>query len=305
MYTHIQGLVAAPFTALKSDGDVNLDIIEQQAAFLQRNGIRSIFICGTTGEGFSLTTDERMQVAQRWADAAADTMTILVHVSHTSIRETQALSAHARDIGAHGVGLMGPIFYKTHRIEDLVDYCAIVAETAAPLPIYYYHIPSYSGISISVADFLTAAKNGIPNLAGAKFTHEDFADYSECLHVDDGRFDLLFGRDEMLLSALALGAKGAIGSSYNCNAPLYVDLVHAFNRSDLLLARTLQSQAVQIIKTTGGAACGYLPAAKSISKILGLDLGPVRSPLKNITAEQFADLRSRLESLDFFESACK
>ena len=304
MYTHIHGLMAAPFTALKPDGEVNLDTIEQQADFLHRNGVCGVFVCGTTGEGFSLTTAERMEITRRWVDVAAAEMTVFVHVSHTSIADTRALAQHARQIGAHGIGLMGPIFFKTNRIDDLVDYCSLAAAAAAPLPFYYYHIPSFSGICVSIADFLAAAGNKIPNLAGAKFTYENLADYNTCLGLENGRFDMLFGRDEILLSALVLGAKGAIGSTYNYNAPLYVKLIDAFNRNDLPEARRLQSNAIEIIKAVSDTPCGYLPAAKSVVEMLGLDLGPVRSPLRNITPEHFNTLRSKLETIHFFDHAC-
>ncbi len=305
MHEHITGLVAAPFTALKPDGDVNLDLVERQADFLSRNGVQGVFICGTTGEGPSLTTAERMAIARRWIDVAAGSLKILVHVSHTSIADTRELASHACRIGAHGVGLMGPLFFKTSGIPDLVDYCAAVAEAASPLPFYYYHIPSFSGISVSIAEFLNAAKNKIPNLAGAKYTHEDLADYATCLALDDARFDMLFGRDEMLLAALALGAKGAIGSTYNFNAPLYAEIIKNFTAGDLPRARTLQNRAAQIIAAIAQTPCGYLPAAKSTLKMLGLDLGPVRPPLKNITPEQYQNLREKLEIASFFENTCK
>ena len=304
MHRHIEGFVAAPFTAMNADGTVNLDIIEQQARFLQRNNVGGVFICGTTGEGLSLTTAERMQIATRWAEVAGGKMTLIAHVGHNSIVEARSLAAHSRQVGFDAVGAMPPVFYKPRSVDELVAWCADVAD-AADLPFYYYHIPSMTGVNFAMADFLNAAKDKIGNLAGVKFTYENLADYAECLAAHDGRFDILFGRDEILLAGLALGAKGAVGSTYNFVAGLYTEIIDAFAKGDLQRAQTLQQKAVRIINAIAQTPCGFLPAAKSILKMLGLDLGPVRAPLQNITDADYNALRTRLEKVDFFNHAAK
>ncbi|MCD6394545.1 MAG: dihydrodipicolinate synthase family protein, partial [Planctomycetes bacterium] len=263
-----------------------------------------VFICGTTGEGLSLTTAERMQIATRWAEVAGGKIILIAHVGHNSIVEARSLAAGARQVGFDAVGAMPPVFFKPRSIDELVAWCAEIA-AAADLPFYYYHIPSMTGIDFAMADFLNAAKDKIPNLAGVKFTYENLADYAECLAIDDGRFDILFGRDEMLLAGLALGAKGAVGSTYNFDAGLYTEIIDAFAKGDLQMAQTLQQKSVRIINAIVQTPCGFLPAAKSILKMLNLDLGPVRAPLQNITDADYNALRARLEKVDFFKHAAK
>lgn len=304
MHRHIEGLVAAPFTPMNTDGSVNLEIIEQQARLLQRNNVVGVFICGTTGEGLSLATAERIQIMTRWAEVAGGKMTLIAQVGHNSIVEARSLAAHARQVGFDAVAAMPPIFYKPRTIDELVAWCADIAG-AADLPFYYYHIPSMTGVDFAIADFLNAAKDKIPNLAGAKFTYENLADYAACLTVDDGRFDILFGRDEMLLAGLALGAKGAIGSTYNFAAGLYTHIFDAFAKGDLRTAQTLQQKSIEMINAIAQTPCGFLPAAKSIMKMLNLDLGPVRPPLQNITDPDYNTLRTRLEKINFFNYAAK
>ena len=133
MHRHIEGLVAAPFTPMNTDGTVNLEIIEQQARLLQRNNVVGVFICGTTGEGLSLTTAERMQLMTRWAEVAGGEMTLIAQVGHNSIVEARLLAAHSRQVGFDAVGAMPPIFYKPRTIDDLVAWCADIAD-AADLP---------------------------------------------------------------------------------------------------------------------------------------------------------------------------
>lgn len=305
MPQYIEGLVAAPFTAMNDDCSLNLEIIEAQADFLYRNRVTGAFICGTTGEGLSLTIAERMQLMTRWIAVRPEGMTIIAHVGHNCITDAKALAKHAQETGLDAIGVTPPVFYKPATLEDLVAWCAEIASAAPQLAFYYYHIPSMTGVEVSMAAFLDAAKDRIPNLAGAKFTHHDLADYTACLADESRRFDMLFGRDEFLLAGLALGAKGAIGSTYNFAAPLYSRLIEAFERNDLATARMLQKKSVDMIELVAKTPCSFLPAAKSIMKMLGLDMGPVRLPLRKITADEYYGLKGQLERIGFFDYACK
>ncbi len=95
-----KGLIAAPFTPLRANGAVNLDAVAPYARWLHRHGVVGAFICGTTGEGMSLTMDERRQVAERWVATAPAGLRVIVHVGHNALADCQALAAHAQDIGA-------------------------------------------------------------------------------------------------------------------------------------------------------------------------------------------------------------
>ena len=105
----LTGLIAAPYTPLHADGSLNLPVIEKLAASLLANGVTGAFVCGTTGEGVSLTVAERMQVAERWQQIAGAQLRIIVHVGHTSLVDARSLAAHAEKIGAQGVSCLAPI----------------------------------------------------------------------------------------------------------------------------------------------------------------------------------------------------
>lgn len=293
----LTGLIAAPFTALRPDGSLNLDLIERQAGELAGNGVRGAFICGTTGEGFSLTDAERMQVAERWVAAAPQELKVIVHVAHNSVGESQKLARHAEQIGAGAIASIGPTFFRPSSVEQLVDFCAPVAAAAPGLPFYYYHMPAMTGVNLPMPEFLRVGSRRMPNLAGIKFTDENLMSYTQCLNLEDGRFNILFGRDEILLAALALGATGAVGSTYNYMAPVYHQIISAFRAGDMETARQWQMLSIQIIAVM--ARHGGLPAGKAMMKILGLDCGPVRPPLKNVSAEQYAALQNELACVGF------
>ncbi len=299
MAEHITGLVAAPFTAFHADGSLHLDKIEYQAESLFLSGVGGAFVCGTTGESLSLTVAERMAVAERWAAAAPDGLAVIIHVGHPCTEDAKALAAHAQKIGAWAIGAMAPCFFRPAGVDDLVAWCAEVAAAAPELPFYYYHIPSMTGVSFPAADVLERGAGCIPTLAGAKFTYENLMDYQRCLALRDGRFDMLFGRDEILLSALVLGAKGAVGTTYNFAAPAYRRVIEAFERGDLAAARAEQLRAVEMIQTL--LRHGGLPAFKAVMKMIRVDCGPVRPPLRDLTLEERHHLHQDLERIGFFD----
>ncbi len=280
MHTRYTGLIAAPFTPFKKDGSLNLDAIPAYAQFLHRRSVSAVFVCGTTGEGASLTSEEREAVAETWVRVAPAGLRIIVHTGHTSLPDARRLAAHAEKIGA-----------------------SAVAEAAPGLPFYYYNIPSMTGVTLPVAGFLAAARERIPTLAGIKYTYEDMPDFQACVHYEGGHFDILFGRDELLLEGWTKGARGAVGSTYNYASPLYARLIKAVERDDLSEARALQDMAIRMIAVCNNVGVTHLAASKAVMAMLGVDCGPVRVPLTNPSANQIASLRAELEAMGFFDFA--
>ncbi len=196
------GLVAAPYTAFHADREINLGMIERQAQSLVDSGVKGAFICGTTGEGLSMTTAERMDVAQRWVEVVGrGGLKVIVHVGHNSQRDATALSAHAARIGASAVAALPPFFFKPTTVEQIVEFMLPVASAASELPFYYYHIPSMTGVNVAMIDLMQVAPERISNLRGIKFTHGDLMDYQRCKKFADGQYDIAWGVDEMLLGA--------------------------------------------------------------------------------------------------------
>ena len=293
VYRKNRGLIAAPFTPMNSDGTLNLDLISSYAQYLKKSGVKGVFVNGTTGEGFSLSSEERKKLAESWLQARQG-LNLIVHVTCQSPVESVALAEHAADIGVDAIGMAAPSFY-TPELEELVGFCREVAGHAPELPFYYYHIPSKTGTVFSMFEFIQRAAAKIKSFAGIKFTHYDIMDYQRCLEYAGGRYDILFGRDEYLLAGLAVGVQGAIGSTYNYAAPLYTRMITAFNEGDLETARRCQTRSHGLVRLLieGGndIACG-----KAIMKHLGgIDCGPCRLPLPLFSEEQERWLRKELQ----------
>lgn len=295
----LEGLIAAPFTPMDEDGNLNLAIIPSYYELLKRNKIIAAFINGSTGEGVSQTMNEKKSVINRWAKVVQNdkNFNVITLVGGTCIREAVELAQYARESGLYGVALTAPFYFKPAGVKELAACCNYVAASVPDMPFYYYHIPVLNGVNLPMTALLKEIDGKIKNFAGIKYTHEDFMDFASCLNYKDGKFDMLWGRDENILSALVLGAKGAVGSTYNYAAPLYHELIAAFERNDLLEAQQLQQKAIEMIELLGNY--GGIATGKSYMKLIGMNCGKFRLPVKNMTEEQFVLFQREVEALGF------
>ncbi len=296
---HLQGLIAAPFTPMHPNGTLNLSIIPAYYQMLKTNGVTGAFICGSTGEGVSLTISEKKAVAEAWVNCTKQDkdFKVMALLADTSIEDCKDLALHARNIGLYAVSFTSPYYFKPADVGMLAKVCVEIASVVPDLPFYYYHIPVLTGVSFPMFDLLKEMDGKIPNFAGIKYTHEDFMDFLSCLHFKNGKYDMLWGRDENMLPALSIGAKGAIGSTFNYAAPLYYNLIDAFNNNNLLLAQSLQQKSIDMIRLLG--KYGGIATGKAYMKIIGLDCGEFRLPVKNMSENDFDLFKKDTEQINF------
>ncbi len=301
----IKGLIDAPFTPFYANGEVNYEPIEAYAQLLKRNGLKGVFINGSSGEGYMLTEEERMKLAEAWMKAAPEDFKVIVHVGSTCVKSSRNLAAHAQEIGAWGIGAMATPFPRIGRIEELVKYCEEIACGAPKLPFYYYHIPAFNNAFLPMVDFLKAVDGRIPNFAGIKYTFESLYEYNQCRLYKEGKFDMLHGQDETILPCLAMGgAQGGIGGTTNYNGRELVGILDAWAKGDIETAREKQNFSQEVINVI----CHYrgnIVGGKRIMKLIGLDLGQNRTPFRNMTDEEEAAMKAELEAINFFERCNK
>lgn len=307
-FKKIKGLITAPFTPFTQDGkEVNLDIIPQYAKLLRDNGLVGVFINGSSGEGYMLDDEERMKLAEAWSDATKewDDFDLIVHVGATCVKSSQKLAAHAQELGVMGTGAMASPFPKVNRVEELVAYCKEIAKGAPDLPFYFYHIPVFNGAYLPMLDFLKLAEKEIPNLAGIKYTYESLYEYNQCMLYKDGKFDMLHGQDETILSALVMGgAQGGISGTGNYIGNVLVGVINEWNEGNLDAAIANQNYAQDVINVIAQFR-GNIVAGKRIMKFLGLDLGPNRIPFRNIEDAEEKEIKRQLDEIDFFNRCNK
>ncbi|MBN2764924.1 MAG: dihydrodipicolinate synthase family protein [Paludibacteraceae bacterium] len=301
----IIGLINAPFTPFYENGEVNLEPIPAYAAMLAKNGIKGVFINGSSGEGYMLTEEERMLLAEKWIESAPKDFKVIVHVGSTCVKQSNKLAAHAQKAGAWGIGAMASPFPKAGRIEELVKYCEEIACGAPNLPFYFYHIPALSGVFLPMLPFLKAVDGRIPNFAGIKYTFESIYEYNQCRLYKNNKFDMLHGQDETILPSLAMGgAQGGIGGTTNYNGRELVGIIEAWNAGDIETAREKQNFSQDVINVIVNYR-GNIVGGKRIMKLIGLDLGKNRTPFQNMSDEEELAMKKELESIGFFERCNK
>jgi N-acetylneuraminate lyase len=271
-------IIAAPFTPFHEDGTLNLEPIPAYAELLIAQKVSGVFVCGTTGEGVSLTSRERMQVAEKWVGCAGSPgLKVIVHVGHNSIPDAAYLAAHAAEIGADAISAMPPSFFRPGSNEALISCCKKVASAASELPFFYYHIPSMTGVTEKVSSWIEDAAREIPNFAGVKFTFEDVEDFERCRKLVEPRLLCYFGRDELFYTAARMDVRAFVGSTYNYAALLYRDIARRLQSGDDPGAERLQRIACTFIDRLG--VLGFFDASKVLMRLLGVDVGPPRLPL--------------------------
>lgn len=305
MIPKFEGLIAAPFTPMNEKGEVVYEGIPAYYNFLKQNKVVGAFINGSTGEGVSLTQKERMNSTEQWVGAAKKNpgVKIINLVGGTSYAECIENAQHSAETGVDAIALLAPYYFKPSGAGQLTEFVARVTETIPQLPVYFYHIPVLTGCYVSMYDFLKEAAQAIPNLAGIKYTHEDFMDFQTCINFMNGKYDMLWGRDENLLSALVLGTRSGVGSTYNYAAPLYYKLIDAFDHGDLVLARQLQQKAIDMIRLLG--KYGGIATGKAYMRYVGFDCGEFRSPVKNMSRDDYKTFVEDVKALELEEDFSK
>ncbi len=299
----LTGLIPACHTPFNRAGHLDLSVVPRQAELFRESGTTAVFVAGTTGEWSSLTRDERMALCDRWTEVAGDELRIAVHVGHNCQADAIALASHARESGAAAVAAVAPSYLKPATVADLVAFMEPIAAAASPLPFYYYEIPGMTNVRLSASSFLQLAGRRIPNLRGLKFSHNDLVELQECIAADPANLEVFFGFDEFLLAGLVLGVDGAVGSTYNFAARHYGRLMRAIAAGEMDAARGGQVQAERMIQVLNKH--GFLAASKAVMGFIGVDCGPVRPPLRNLTSDELAGLARELERFEVFDRPLK
>jgi N-acetylneuraminate lyase len=145
-----------------------------------------------------------------------------------------------------------------------------------------------------MSQYLERAGKRISNLQGIKYSDIQPMDTLRCLDLDSGGYEILFGCDEALLTGLTLGACGAVGSTYNFMAPLYLKLIQAFEQGDLVNARRMQTQSIRVVDQLAGTP--FLSGPKTLMRLYGIDCGPVRSPLSPMSSVESEAFLARMKT---------
>ncbi|XP_078499418.1 N-acetylneuraminate lyase [Lissotriton helveticus] len=303
------GLVAATFTPMTKDSDINLSVIGRYVDYLiHTQGVKKIFVNGTTGEGISLSVQERKLLAEEWIKQGKGKMDeVIVHVGSSSLREAQELARHAATIQADAICAISPSFLKPTSVGALVAYLNEVASAAPEVPFYYYHIPSLTGLNFRVEDILDEMKKrssnkGVlnPKFRGVKFTGLDLLDFGQCIHRYGQELSFLYGVDEQLLSAVVLRANGAVGSTYNFLGKAVGAMLSDFQKGDFRSAQDKQFLIQEFISYLFHQGLGLADFKRLMSLVSNIDLGLPRLPMQINETVNLASALDKMKALGLY-----
>ncbi|XP_050819526.1 N-acetylneuraminate lyase isoform X2 [Gopherus flavomarginatus] len=295
----LQGLTAATITPMTPDGEINLSVIGQYVDYLvKEQGVKNVFVNGTTGEGLALSTQERKQLAEEWVTKGKNKLDhVIIHVGALNLPEAKEMAKHAAVIGASGIAAIAPFFFKPTNKDTLVAFLREIASEAPGIPFYYYHIPSLTGVKIRVEELLDGIKEQIPTFQGVKFSDTDLLDFAQCVKNNKEQFVLLYGVDEHLLSALAMGASGAVGSTYNYLGKKYNLMLEAFAKQDLVLAQQHQFCTGEFLSFVFKLGFGVAQTKAVMSFTSRIPMGPPRLPLLSASMDFIEKAKAKMDSL--------
>lgn len=293
-----EGLCAATYTPFDDQGKVNLDVIDKYVQLLRNQGVAGAFVNGTTGEGLSLTVDERKRIAEKWASASKGKLDLLIlHITTSCILETQELAKHAESLNVDAISLLPPFYYKCETNDDFIAYFKQVSEAAPNTPIVYYHIPTFTGVNVKLSEFLPTVSSAVPALCAAKYSCCDLSDLAGFMRIDKKRFKIFFGYEEMLLAAFSLGVTAAIGGTFSYQGYLANKIIEDYKKGDLAKARLEQDQLKHGVDIL--AKYGYCVSTLKCAgnELCGINFGAVRTPLSPVSKLRAKELGSELKAL--------
>src|SRR5690606_7266658 len=128
---HLSGLIAAPFTPMHEDGSLNTSIIPDYYKFLKKNKVTGAFICGSTGEGVSLTMQEKKEVTTAWAECTKgdQDFKVMLLTGGTCIADCIELAKHAKHAGIFAVSFTAPFYFKPANAAALAACCKQIADS--------------------------------------------------------------------------------------------------------------------------------------------------------------------------------
>ncbi len=253
-------------------------------------GMEGVFVGGSTAEVHSLSLGERLAALRDVAEALPSGIRRIAHVGAMQLDDVLALTDAAAELGYDAVASTPP-FYSPYSAADRRWFFELLVERSR-LPVFFYHIPSLTGLALPQAEVLELL--ALPGIVGMKLSHSDIDLVLRAKAAMPGKL-VLFGSDNLLLPALAAGADGGVGSTYNLFGRQIVGLRDAVAAGDLGLARRLQAEINSGIAALVEA--GVFPALKAGLAAMGVPCGACRPPARPLDEAVAARLRERLQPL--------
>lgn len=274
------GAGVAIVTPFNKDESINYDKLDELIDYHCNHGTDSIIICGTTGESATMTEEEHIECVKFTIDRAKGRIPVVAGTGSNCTRTAIDMSKEAADYGADGLLLVTPYYNKATQAGLIAHYTAVAKEAKAP--IIMYSVASRTGCNIEPATVAALVKD-VDNIVGIKEASGNISQVAKIMEMTDGKVDLYSGNDDQIVPLLSLGGVGVISVLSNVAPQETHDICERFFKGDIAGSRELQLRALPLVEQL---FCEVNPIpVKRAMALMGMDCGPLRMPLTQISAE--------------------
>lgn len=285
-----KGVVPAVLTAFDKNEEIDEVGMRQLVSYLIGKGVNGLYLTGSTGEGFTMSNEERKRVVEIVMDENKGRVPVVVHVGAIGTKLSIDLAKHAEEVGADGISSVPPFYWRFNE-DQIVKYYTEIAESCN-LPMIVYNVPLVGLLGMNAIKRLSQVKN----VKGIKYTALSHYEITQIKDEVGEDFLVYSGADEMAMSGLLAGADGIIGSFYNIMPELFININNAVNNKDMDEAKRLQRQAVEIIMYSLQLPSFYA-GMKAVLRWRGINAGYCRSPFQNLTEQEEIDFKEGYKKL--------
>lgn len=285
-----KGIIPAVLTVFDKEENIDEVGMRQLVSFLIEKGVNGLYLTGSTGEGFTMTSEERKKVVEIVIDETAGRVPVVVHVGAIGTKISIDLAKHAESVGADGISSVPPFYWKFNE-NQIIKYYEDIANSCS-IPMIVYNVPLVGLLGMNAIKRLAK----IENVKGIKYTALSQYEITQIKDEVGEEFLVYSGADEMAMSGLIAGADGIVGSFYNIMPELFINIYDAVKNKDLDEAQRLQKQAVEVIMYALQLPSFYA-GMKVILKWMGINAGYCRRPFENLTEEDEVKFKEGFKKL--------
>jgi 4-hydroxy-tetrahydrodipicolinate synthase len=290
---NLEGIITALVTPFDAKGNINEELLRSLCEYQAHKQVNGILVLGTTGEGISLSMDERKLISETVVDELTGTVPVIVHVGSSNIKEVFSLAQHAVDIGANAITSITPYFFKMSDRELLDFYVELSQNVPKGYPIFVYNFPEATGNDINPV-ILEKLLDKVENIAGIKYSSGNMMRMQEYLKLKKNNFKIFTGADQLFYPALCLGCDGLVSGNANVLPELYLAIFRSFKENNLKAAKGLHYFGSEVAKLF---KYGNIPSLKAGMKLRGIDGGCVKQPFKELDINEANKLQEEFSQI--------
>lgn len=291
MNFEVKGIIPAMVTPMDKGGNINKEALRQLTNYLIAGGVHGLFPAGSTGEYYGLTLVQKKEIIETVMDEASGRVPVYAGTGMITTKDTVEVTKMAEDVGVDAVSILTPMFIRPGD-DELYNHYKIIA-SSVDIPVLLYNNPARTGVNISASLIERVSK--IENIVGIKDSSGDMTLTGEFIRRTDDDFNVLIGKDTLILSGLVYGGKGAISSTANLAPELIVKIYQEYIKGNQEEALKAQYELAPLRLAFN---MGTFPIVmKEGLKLMGIDVGNTLQPVESLEKSKLNKLKNILEDI--------